>query len=233
MPRRVDAAPRMRRVVGTWGRALAVVAAIGLMAAACSRDARDGEGGTTPAPQSPTVYPADPQAEEVATGFVAAFGAFDGDAAVGYLADDADLSTTDARTPAGLPRLLALLQAMGYEQIPASCQDDGSSAGGTLVHCPFEFHAIRSHEIGLGPYDNSWFDLTVQGGEITDASWSWGIEEFSGQMWEPFRDWVRATYPEDFNVMYVDDGGNFRLSDESIALWDLRTREYVTVATQS
>jgi hypothetical protein len=46
-------------------------------------------------------------------------------------------------------------------------------------------------------------------------------------MWEPFRDWVSATYPKDFAVMYIEGGSNFRLTEESIRLWELRTREYV------
>ena len=49
-------------------------------------------------------------------------------------------------------------------------------------------------------------------------------------MWEPFRDWVSKTYPKDFEVMYVDGGGNFSLTEESIRLWERRSRQYVGVA---
>ena len=55
----------------------------------------------------------------------------------------------------------------------------------------------------------------------------WEIEKFSPQMWDPFRDWISATYPEDFDAMYNGGGTNFRLSEESIRLWEEHTREYV------
>ena len=162
----------------------------------------------------------------VATGFVEAFGAFDAERAVGHLTEFADLSGTDARTPDGLPQLLELLEAQGYRQILEPCREDGEASIGTNVRCPFAFHLIRSDEIGLGPYGGSYFELTVRDGKISDASWHWEIEEFSPEMWEPFRDWVASTYPRDFDVMYVDGGGNFSLSAESIRLWEQRTRQY-------
>ena len=125
--------------------------------------------------EPPTATASQPEAGpvEIATGFVEAFGALDADAAVAYLADDADLSGTDAWTVEGLPVLLSLLEAMGYEQILDSCAEQGSSSTGTDVRCTFAFHAIPSHELGLGPYDGSFFELTVRDGKIADASWSW------------------------------------------------------------
>ena len=56
---------------------------------------------------------------------------------------------------------------------------------------------------------------------------SWDIKKFSPQRWEPFRDWVSASYPKDFGVMYTGGGSNFELTEESIRLWEQRTREYV------
>jgi hypothetical protein len=46
-------------------------------------------------------------------------------------------------------------------------------------------------------------------------------------MWEPFADWVTSTHPEDFDVMYVDSGANFRLTEESIRLWESNSKRYV------
>ncbi len=46
-------------------------------------------------------------------------------------------------------------------------------------------------------------------------------------MWEPFATWVSTTYPEDGAVMYNESYTDFRLSEESIRLWKLHTREYV------
>jgi hypothetical protein len=54
------------------------------------------------------------------------------------------------------------------------------------------------------------------------------IEKFSPQMWEPFATWVSTTYAKNVAVMY--QGGvttNFRLTKESIRLWEQRTKDYV------
>ena len=98
----------------------------------------------------------------------------------------------------------------------------------TTVVCAFDFHGIRSEEIGRGPFSGSDFTITVRDGKISRASMSWDIEKFSPQMWEPFADWVSTTYPEDAAVMYQDATlGNFRLTEESIRLWEQHTRGYV------
>jgi hypothetical protein len=45
-------------------------------------------------------------------------------------------------------------------------------------------------------------------------------------MWEPFADWVFAAHPEDLKVMYTGGGTEVRLTEESIRLWEQRSREY-------
>ena len=90
--------------------------------------------------------------------------------------------------------------------------------------------AIRSDEIGLGPYTGNSWDLTVRNGKITSAGavWDFMANGFSKQMWEPFAQWVSSTHPADMAVMYPD--GTFGapgLSDASIRLWNERSREYV------
>jgi len=209
--------------------AFAVVAAIGTAAIAVSLGTRGGQDATTPA-QEPQ-EPAATAAEEVATRFVVAFGEFDADRALAYLADDVDLSELDARTVERLPLQLSLLEAMGYEQMLTSCDETGSTESGTSVRCTFDFHAIRSHEIGLGPYGGSFFDLTVRDGEIGRVSLHWQIADFSPQVWEPFAEWVSTTYPEDAAAMLTENYDNFLLTRESIRLWEQRTREYVAVET--
>ena len=219
----------LRRKVG----AFAVAAAVGLVAAACTRGTRDGQRAMGPAGQPPTVYPADPKAEEVATKFVKAFGAFDGERAITYLADGAYLEM-DASTPEEVQVFTSFLEAQGYEQILVDpCRVTGTSASGTAVGCRFDWHAIRSDEIGLGPYPGSW-DLTVREGEIVSVSLHWEFSKrFSSQLWEPFAEWVSETYPKDFDVMYTGGGTNFSLTEESIRLWEQHTREYVKEVTQN
>ena len=216
--------------------AIAVVAAIAVAAIALIVGTRGGQDTTTPADQ-PT---ATPTAKEVATGFVEAFGAFDADGAISYLADDADIlplmtsvGIHDAEgTLAEFQLLISLWQAGGYKQTLDSCEAMESPASATEVRCTFDFHNLGSDEIGLGPYSGSYFDLTVRDGEIVRASQYWNVTEFSPQVWDPFAAWVTTNYPDDVDVMYQGGMDGSRLTEESIRLWERHTREYVEEVKQ-
>jgi hypothetical protein len=177
-----------------------------------------------------------PAAEEVATSFVEAFGAFNAERAITYLADDADISLMISSvgapgvegTQEEFRLLLSLLKGTGYKQVLDSCEELSSSATGTSLSCTFDYHNFRSDEIGRGPFSGSSFSLTVRDGEIVQARMDFGIEEFSTQMWEPFASWVSKAYPEDAAVMYGDEThSGVRLTEESIGLWERHTRGYV------
>jgi hypothetical protein len=64
-------------------------------------------------------------------------------------------------------------------------------------------------------------------GEITAATQYWEIDEFSGEMWEPFLEWVSVSHPEDFDVMYTGGGTNFHVAEDSIRLWERNSKQYV------
>jgi len=165
------------------------------------------------------------RAEKVATGFVKAYGAFDVEQAMTYLADDATIAVLGAQDDLRL--LSSWLEATGYQQIVDPCEGVGNSASGS-IRCTFAFHALRSGELGRGPFGGSSFDLVVRDGKIVHASQDWEIEKFSPQVWEPFANWVSTVHPKDAAVMYQDDShSGVRLTEESIRLWELRTLEYV------
>jgi hypothetical protein len=214
---RESARPDRRLLIGAAAVALLV---IGAFVVYQSRD--DGVTGQPPV--------------EVATSFLEAYGAFDADQAITYLADDADISNLIGSVGAqgvegtlGEFRLLiSLLEAQGYKQTLISCEELGSSASGTSVRCTSDYHTLRSDEIGRGPFSAVSFDLTVRDGEIVRARKDFGVEEFSTQMWEPFASWVSKAYPEDAAVMYEAGGtSGVRLTKESIRLWERHTRGYV------
>lgn len=188
---------------------------------------RLGQETTTPAKPA-TVAPGDAKALEVATDFVAAFGAYDADRAITYLADDADLSGLGAKGLREFRLLLSYLEAVRYTQLHTSCLDVGNSALGTYVHCTFDFHSNGSDEIGRGPYSGSSIHFTVRDGEIVRASIYWEIAKYASQMWDPFKEWVSTNYPEDIAVMYEETHtGDYALTPDSIRLWKQHTREYV------
>jgi hypothetical protein len=227
----------MHRIEVDWGpkrlyrgRLIGVAAVTLLLVAACQ--SRDEAPVTTPAPENPVATP-----EEVATSFIEAYSAFDAERTISYLADDADISGMIGSVGAAsgaegtlkeFRLLISHLEGIGYKQMLDPCEEQGSSASGTLLRCTFDFHLLRSDEIGRGPFSGSSFLLTAHDGEIVRASVSFGIQEFSPQMWEPFASWVSKTHPEDAAVMYEDDSySGVRLTEESIQLWEKRSREYV------
>jgi hypothetical protein len=133
-----------------------------------------------------------------------------------------------------LRSVFSLLEAQGYSHTLDSCQELGSSASVTSLRCSFDFHSLRSDEIGRGPYSGSYFDLIVRDGEIAHVSSYLEIEKFSPQMWEPFSRWVSRNYPKDAAVMYRDETHSLeRVTEESIRLWERHTRGYVENVNQS
>ena len=179
--------------------------------------------------QSREGAPANDQAEGVATGFLEAYGAFDVEQATTYLADDATIASMTAQDDLRL--LLSYLEATGYQQILNSCEEVGNAGSGN-VRCTFGFHALRSSELGRGPFGGSSFDLVVRDGKVVRATQIWEIEKFSPQVWEPFANWVSKAHPKDAAVMYEDETqSSVQLTRKSIRLWKLRTQEYVEKST--
>jgi hypothetical protein len=223
--------------------AFAVAGVTALVLVACGGDDAGGAGGqnaTTPASEPTAVSPVDTKAQEVATGFVEAFGAFDADRAISYLADDADIlwlmravGIQDAEGTLDEFRLLISMgQAMSSKLTLDPCEETESSASATEVRCTFDVHSLGSDELGLGPYSGNYFALTVRDGEIVRASQHRNYAEIYPQMWAPFATWVAAKYPDDVEVMYQIGGHGERLTSESIRLWERHTREYVEEVKQ-
>ncbi len=167
-------------------------------------------------------------AVETATAFVEAYGRFDMDEAFSYLATDAELPWPG--DVEGTRLYNRVLQAHGFQLLLGGCGEPASSSPGIRVRCLFDYHAIRSNEIGRGPFEGSYFDIVVNGERIISASMNlpWVAKRFADEMWEPFAQWVRENYPEDILVMYASSVQiRESVSEESIALWEQRSREYV------
>ena len=215
----------------------AVAAAVGLAACSGPGGTPRGENGTT----TESAESSDKAAEDVATSFIEAYGAFDVEEAIAYLADDADISglmtSVGAEGVEGTLEefrlLISLLEAQEYEQMLNSCEELGSLASGTSLRCTFDFHLFGSERIGLGPFSGGTFILTVSDGEIVRGAKDFAVAEFSPQMWEPFADWVSAAHPQDAAAMYTDETyGGVRLTEESVRLWERHIRGYVKEVRQ-
>jgi hypothetical protein len=215
--------------------AAAVVAIVGGGIVLASRDEPAQPVTNQPAAVTePVAIESNASAADVARGFVDAFGAFDTDQAMSYLADGAEFSglqtqSTTKHPSEELPATIAMAQAMGWKQIVDGCEPQDTTAVGTTVRCTLDFHYLRSEDLGLGPFSGSYIDMTVVDGQIVDVAGHCEIEVFSVQVWGPFADWLTATYPDDVDVMF---NGAAIDSTELTGLWEQRLQAYVDAAGQ-
>jgi hypothetical protein len=185
------------------------------------------------------------QAEAVARKFVDAIGRFDADTAISYLAPEAgvegDYIVEGSAAAEQLRLSLAHDRAQGYKQTIIDCVQVGTSvpgwmAAGASISCRFDMQAIGSGEIGLNPYtDNTW-RITVREGKIVWAHQDTadGTNGLDDQIWIPFGIWMHEHHPDDVLTMYTTDNSWApRFTEDSNRLWEQRTAEYVAVVKQS
>jgi hypothetical protein len=187
-----------------------------------------------PAPDPQATQPLQADDIEVARRFLVAYGAGHIDAALDQLATDADVSGLTGRTGTrqDLVSFWSWLDAAGYQQRVTGCEERVVSATGSEVRCLFEFEMLGSDALGLGPFQGSFFDVTINNDEVVAASRHWELEDFSPQVWEPFADWMVAHYPGDVATMYTDESVSEAATiDRSIRLWRTRSREWAASIT--
>jgi hypothetical protein len=184
------------------------------------------------------------QSVGVARKFLDAVGRYDADGAVSYLTNDAvvqgnTIAYTGSDAAEQLRLTLAHFRAAGYKQTINDCAQVGNSASGVIVSCAFDLQAIRSDEIGLGPYTDNVWRLTVRDGKIVSAQQEMphSSNGFSTQVWAPFAAWVSIRHPDDVLTMYInyDDMstiGTQRFAEDSNRLWERRSAEYVAAVNR-
>ena len=120
---------------------------------------------------------------EVARSFLDAFGSFDAERAMTYVAHDADPKGMEGFPEQGsksLSMLTSFLEAFGWKQTITSCEAlEAALPTDTTVVCAFDYQGLRSDELDRGPFSGSEFVITVRGSEIVKASWYWNIQKFS------------------------------------------------------
>jgi hypothetical protein len=185
------------------------------------------------------------QSVRVAREFLEAVGRFDADTAITYLANDATVEGDGISAGSDAAEQLRLTfahdRAEGYQQTIKDCVRVGTSAPGWMVagpsvSCAFDIQVIRSAEIGLDPYtDNAW-RVTVRDGKIAWAHQiiPHGTNGFLDQIAVPFRSWMSINHPDDMLTMYTDKhGSRVRYTEDSNRLWQQRSAEYVAVVKQN
>jgi hypothetical protein len=131
---------------------------------------------------------------------------------------------------------LAWNVATGFQIMVSDCElvNDEFEAGITL-RCGFAFHQLGSDALGMGPYGDNYWNLTVRDGEVVSAA-SQGptFDRWVTEMLQPFNRWIKAEHPDDVLVMYTDDSqGDRLLTEEALQVWEQRTQEYVQAVLTS
>ncbi|MGH9894870.1 MAG: hypothetical protein ACREA0_23395 [bacterium] len=138
-----------------------ITTAVLVVLAACAPAATTTTQGTVPAAASTTaataVSPSKEAAVEIANLFVAAYAANDADSMATYLTSEVPREFGGSLE--GLRLEVSFNQAQGFKHMFDSCMVQETSPSGTTVRCPYDYHGIRSDEMGLGPYTGSWYDL--------------------------------------------------------------------------
>jgi hypothetical protein len=128
---------------------------------------------------------------------------------------------------------VAWSRAVGYQQVVHECVVLDASSDEIMLRCPFDFQAVGSAKLGLGPFAGSW-TITIGDDGIVSASSYWNHLEngFATEVAEPFFVWLRATHPNDLVAMYNDSTHSEPAwTHRSIELWEQRTREYIDAAS--
>jgi len=211
----------LRRRTRIW-RTGALVAAAATIAAIAAVTALGRPETTEPAHQ-PT------PSEQIATAYLHAWDSFDRPRLASYLADTADID--------GWRRSNRWEEAVGFRMLTESCVEQSSTTAqtsttaGTHVVCTFDYHALRSDELGLGPYSHSTFTATIKDGKILDTELEYADAKsgYTDEIWGPFAAWVAEAYPRDAAAMYANwpYQGIPAVTDRALELWEQHVKDYV------
>ena len=203
--------------VAAAGVAAAAAAAAVFWAADLTADRAD------PAPvQQPAV-----DAVQVAERFLAA-----------YTSNDIETVATMA-VPGGedLPgwrRVMSRNQAWDIDFMFEPCRQTTTNSVGSGVICFFSFHALRSQEVGRGPFEDATFTVWVdENGDVFDADPTWN-HEYNGlaQHFEAVHTWVATKHPEDKAFLWTDEDEVPAADWERwTTLWQKYLAEYVDTHT--
>ena len=66
-----------------------------------------------------------------------------------------------------------------WKQTITGCAQQGESPGGVTVRCTFDLHMLGSDQLGLGPFGDNYWDLTIRDGKII-SGWMWAPSDING-----------------------------------------------------
>jgi hypothetical protein len=169
-----------------------------------------------------TSVAADTPAEAVAVAYLDALARNDVEELHELVAPTSDVDWNDQsliqewRRAAGI-----VITRMDCTQRPESGPD------GALVDCPWTYDSDWHRALGLEPSSMMQVFL-IKDGKILEESET-NIDDANATLvWDSFRSWVEFNHGADVATMYDDESGGAHLTQQSIALWEQYTDEYVT-----
>ena len=208
--------------------ALAAAAVVAIVVGALMFADRDDSAPPVPADTVvPDVAEAKTADEEIARGFLDAYVAGDADRALTSITDSAIAafwgSTEEFRGE------VAWNAATGTEMMIDDCEPRAEDpAAGTTLRCGYDLHLMGSDNLGIGPYVDNYWDITIRDGEIVAAAYeSPSFGQWNTEMWLPFQLWIKAEHPNDVLVLYTDETqGARRFTEDALQAWEQRIQDY-------
>jgi hypothetical protein len=160
-------------------------------------------------------------------------GRFDVDQAFTYLGADPGAVGLGTAGAANYHLLARFFEETGSQLVDLQCEELSASPEGTVVSCTWWTHDFFSDDLGLRPFGPKVDELTIVDGKVVSivTRHDYAVNEFSDQIWEPFADWIGENHPDDRAVMYDPYPTGWRITEESIPVWEQRLREYVAEVT--
>ena len=178
--------------------------------------------------------PADPGAtqteeERVAQNFAEALTAHDKGRVLAALADDA---TIEGSLPGNREwsDMVALKEAWSTWHDVQPCQETGSSDYGTSVVCPFDYHSLRSEQLGMAPFGENNVSVVVTEGRIRSFQVSYNSSDNGeAELYRDIRAWALDNHREEWPFLHGSPSA--AETPRWIRLWQLRTQQYVDETT--
>jgi hypothetical protein len=159
--------------------------------------------------------------EGLANAYMEARQNLDAEAAQALFAADATLSD-EGYDLSEMPALFDWYRALNWDWTRGECAEPSIDEGGTLVQCFTEFESDWTRTLGHAPITAD-VRILISDGAITNLISSLDAE--FGGVWSAFFTWIEEEHPDDIDQMYGSAGP--LLDDDSIALWEQHTREFV------
>jgi hypothetical protein len=142
--------------------------------------------------------------------------------------DQVALRLADGTTmPTQWWREMQRYEAWGTAFLVHPCETIGSSAAGTDLLCPFDFHALGTEELDRAPFGRNAFAMRVDGGEVVSfaATFNNAVNGFD-RFYAAVGSWVRTNHPGDWSVM--DTAAPERPAELAAwqQLWDERRTQF-------